>query len=217
MAEIAEQRSSIYGFLALVYLQEPSFEFIKWFKNSNISDALKELRIKFDRKIQNMDEKKLLEELVLEYNRLFLGPGKHISLYESVWRDKEGLLWSATTSEVKRFIQSLGLEYRSDWTDIPDHIGAELEFMQKLTKGERGAWKRNNKETALRCLNFEKKFIDEHLSQWVPIFCKKVIKESHVSFYREIAKSTNIFIEFDKKQINDLLFRREQKGVLSDE
>jgi TorA maturation chaperone TorD len=77
--------------------------------------------------------------------------------------------------------------------------------MQRLTCHEKEAWARNDKETAIRCLEYEKRFIDEHLSQWVPIFCNKVKEETRTAFYREIAELTRQFIGFDSELINNNL------------
>lgn len=210
LAEIAKQRNNIYGFLAIVYIKEPNNEFIKLLKKPDIFNSLRRAGIKLNKKIKNINEEELLEGLVLEYNRLFIGPGKHIPLYESVWLDNEGLLWGKATSEVKRFIESFGLKYHQDWTGIPDHIGVELEFMQKLTEREAEAWKQKDKTTAFQCLEFEKKFLDEHLYQWIPKFCNKVIEESNNSFYGQGAKLTKKFIEFDKKHIQGIIEKKDK-------
>ena len=201
----AENRSCYYGFLSTVYLREPSGEFIKSLRESNLLDVLDKTDLRFDKTINNDVSDKHLNDLVLEYTRLFIGPGKHIAPYESVYRDNGDALWSETTVEVKDFIESSGLEYTNNWSGLPDHIGVELEFMQSLTCHEKEAWERDDKETAIRCLEFEKRFIDEHLSQWVPIFCAKVKEETRVAFYREMAELTRQFIDFDSKLIDSNL------------
>jgi TorA maturation chaperone TorD len=198
----AENRSYSYGFLSIVYLQEPTMEFIKSLRESNILDVLNKSDLRFDKKINNDVSDKHLNDLVLEYTRLFIGPGKHISPYESVYRDNEDALWSETTVEVKNFIESLGLEYSCNWSGLPDHIGVELEFMQRLTCQEKEAWAQEDKKQAIRYLEFEKRLIDEHLSQWVPIFCNKVKEEARTAFYREMAELTRQFIDFDSKLID---------------
>ncbi len=198
----AENRSYYYGFLSTVYLQEPSREFVKSLRESNLLDVLDKSDLRFDKKINNDVSDKHLNDLVLEYTRLFIGPGKHISPYESVYRGNGDALWSETTVEVKNFIKSSGLEYSSNWSGLPDHIGVELELMQRLTCHEKEAWTRDDKETAIRCLEFEKRFIDEHLCQWVPIFCNKVKEETRTAFYGEMAELTRQFIDFDSKLID---------------
>ncbi len=202
MDETTEYRTNTYGFLSIVYLQEPTKEFIKSLRESNILSVLNKSGLCFDEQITNDGSDNFLSDLILEYTRLFIGPGKHISPYESVYRDNEDALWSETTVEVKKFIESLGLEYSCNWSGLPDHIGVELELMQRLTCYEKEAWARKDKETAIRCLEFEKRFIDEHLSKWVPIFCDKVKEETRTAFYGEIAELTKQFINFDSKLID---------------
>ncbi len=206
MNTIAENRSHYYGFLSTVYLHEPTREFIKSLRESKLLDVLNKSDLHFDKQINNDVSDKNLNDLILEYSRLFIGPGKHIAPYESVYRDNENALWSDTTARVKDFIESSGLEYSCNWSGLPDHIGVELEFMQWLTCHEKDAWTVENKETAIRCLEFEKKFIDEHLSQWVPIFCDKVKEEARTAFYGEMAELTRQFIDFDSKLIESNLF-----------
>ena len=202
MDETTEYRTNIYGFLSIVYQQEPTKEFIKSLRESNILNVLNKSGLSFDEQITNDGSDNFLNDLILEYTRLFIGPGKHISPYESVYRDNEDALWSETTVEVKDFIESLGLEYSYNWSGLPDHIGVELEFMQRLTCHEKEAWTQEDKKQAIRCLEFEKRLIDEHLSQWVPIFCNKVKEEARTAFYREMAELTRQFIDFDSKLID---------------
>ncbi len=206
MNAIAEHRTNSYGFLSIVYLQEPTREFIKSLRESNFLDDLNKSDLHFDEQITVDMSDKFLKDLVLEYTRLFIGPGKHISPYESVYRGNEDALWSETTVEVKKFIELSGLQYSSNWSGLPDHIGVELEFMQRLACHEKEAWTRDDKETAIRYLEFEKRFIDEHLSQWVPLFCDKVKEETRVAFYGEMAELTRQFIDFDSKLIDSNLF-----------
>ena len=202
MHETAEHRSNSYGFLSIVYLQEPTKKFIKLLVESNILNLVSEPALQFEDQITNDVSNKFLNELVLEYTRLFIGPGKHVSPYESVYRDNEDALWSETTVEVKNFIEASGLAYSCNWHGLPDHIGVELEFMHRLTCHEREARAKGDQKAAIHCLEFEKRFIDEHLSQWVPAFCDKVKEESRVGFYGAMAEFTKQFIGFDSKLVD---------------
>ncbi|GBE03997.1 hypothetical protein BMS3Abin09_00921 [bacterium BMS3Abin09] len=57
----------------------------------------------------------------------------------------------------------------------------------------------------------EKKFIDEHLTKWLPVFCKKIISEAKLPFYREMARITSNFIEFEKDEINRYIAEAEKE------
>jgi TorA maturation chaperone TorD len=206
--ELAEHRSSIYGFLAAVYRQELTSELLQQVKARRFQEVLSHLGVKLNNGFFQNSEKELLEDLAIEYTRLFVGPGKHIPPYESVHHKKEGVqsgqLWGELTAEVKRVIESSGLEYKSDFTGMPDHISVELEFMQQVVQREAQAWEADDDKTALLCLKNEKKFVDEHLFCWIPDFCEKVIKVAELPFYREIARLTQTFMDFEKEELNKL-------------
>jgi TorA maturation chaperone TorD len=209
MQELAGHRSSIYGFLAAVYRQELTSELLQQMKAHRFQEVLSNLGVKLNNGFFQNSEKELLENLAIEYTRLFVGPGKHISPYESVHHKKEGVqsgqLWGQLTAEVKKIIESSGLEYKSEYKGLPDHISVELEFMQQVILREAQAGEEDDDKTALLCREHEKKFIDEHLFCWIPDFCEKVIKAAELSFYREMARLTHRFIEFEKEELNKCL------------
>ena len=105
---------------------------------------------------------------------------------------------------VKKFIESTGLSYQSEYTGLPDHISVELEFMQQVLQRQEQAWEADDDETALLCLKNEKKFVDQHLFGWIPDFCEKVIEAAEMPFYREMARLTRSFMEFEKKELKEI-------------
>ena len=204
-AAMARQRSDIYGFLAMVYRQEVNSDFLEQIKDPRFLGVLSDLGIQFDDDFLDKPEKELLEDLAIEYTRLFLGPGRHISPHESIHHEKDnskwGQLWGDSTVEVKKFIETTGLEYETDYKGLPDHISVELEFMQQLTLREEQAWGDSDADGAAYCRKIEEKFIEEHLIPWVPEFCEKIMQEAELPFYRDLAALTRNFIEFEKDEI----------------
>lgn len=201
---VARQRSNIYGLLASVYRQEVTADLLHQVKDPQFLGVLSDLGIQLSSDFLQRPEEELLDELAVEYAGLFLGPGGHISPHESVHHQRDdgqgGLLWGESTAEVKKFIESTGLSYNSEYSGLPDHISVELEFMQQLTLREEQAWGEEDEDGALDCLKFEKKFIEDHLIHWIPIFCEKVIEVAELPFYREVAALTKNFIEFENKE-----------------
>ena len=130
--ELAEHRSSIYGFLAAVYRQELTSELYQQMKDNEFQEVLSSLGVKLNNGFFQNSEQELLENLAVEYTRLFVGPGKHISPHESVQHKKEGVqsgqLWGELTAEVKKIIESSGLEYTSEYTGMPDDLLHKLQF-----------------------------------------------------------------------------------------
>jgi TorA maturation chaperone TorD len=209
MKELAGHRSNIYGLLATIYRREMTSDLLRQIKDPSMLGVLSTLGLKLNNGFLKKPEHELLEDLAVEYARLFVGPGKHISPYESVHHKKEGVqsgqLWGQLTAEVKKIIESSGLEYKSEYKGLPDHISVELEFMQQVILREAQAGEEDDDKTALLCREHEKKFIDEHLFCWIPDFCEKVIKAAELSFYREMARLTHSFIEFEKEELNKCL------------
>jgi TorA maturation chaperone TorD len=205
LKDLAGHRSNIYGLLAAIYRREMTSDLLKQIKDPSMLGVLSNLGLKLNNGFLETPEHQLLEDLAVEYARLFIGPGKHISPHESVHHKRDdgqwGQLWGPSTAEVKRIIESAGLSYQSEYTGLPDHISVELEFMQQVTLAEEKAWEGDDKNLALACLKNERKFIEEHLAEWIPNFCDKVIKEAESPFYQVMAELTQKFIQFEKNEV----------------
>lgn len=201
-AEWARSRSNIYGFLALLYAQEPDADLLRRLRGGDLIETLQELGLRFDDNLSTEPEEEALQGLRDEYTRLFLGPAEHISPHESVHRRGEGLLWGKTTGKIKRFIERSGLEYRPDWKGIPDHISVELEFMQRLTAYEADAWERGDRDKATRSRELQKEFIGEHLIRWIPKFADLVLTKARSDFYRGTAGLTKEYIVFEAENLS---------------
>lgn len=215
MTEHAQQRSNVYGFLASVYRKELTAEVLAQIKDRKFKEVLSALGVQLGKEFYSEPEAELIENLAIEYTRLFLGPGKHISPHESIHNERDdgdwGTHWGASTVEVKKFVESLGLKYKETDTSIPDHISVELELMQKVIDKERETRSENSEKEALHYLKIEKLFMDDHLIKWIPGFCDKIIAESDLSFYREMAKITRDYIEYDRAELENCLSKAEKE------
>jgi len=204
----AYRRSDIYWLLASVYSQELDESFIENLDNSPLHLLITKGG-RWDKGFWAQSAQKICKELAVEYTRLFLGPKNHIPPFESLYNYKEGeirQIWGAAPVEVKKIIESSGLSFKKDYGSIPDHIGIELEFMQKLVKNEAQLWEREKNDSQLsKIIELEKKFIDEHLYIWIPDFCQRVIEAAKLDFYRNFAGLTRDFIMNEKEEVKNLL------------
>ncbi|MBC8412391.1 molecular chaperone TorD family protein, partial [bacterium] len=116
-----------------------------------------------------------------------------------------GTHWGASTVEVKKFIESLGLQFSESDTSVPDHISVEMELMQRVIAKELQSWNSDNRKDALHYLKIEKLFIDDHINKWVPSFCDKIIAAAELPFYREMAALTKKYIELEMTEISDFI------------
>ena len=207
MKTAARNRSNIYGFLAAVYRQEMTPELLEKIKTTGLPEVLSGLGLNLDSTFLQQPESRLLEELAVEYTRLFLGPGPHISPHESVQREDadgpKGRLWGEATVAVKKFVEGAGFSYREAYKGMPDHIGVELEFMQFVTAREAEAWEQADEDSARRCRAMEKRFLQDHLLRWVPPFCRKIMAGAELDFYREMAALTDRFMRFEDEEMRN--------------
>jgi len=150
---VARQRSNIYGLLASVYRQEVNADLLHQVKDPQFLGVLSDLGIQLTSDFLQKPEEELLDDLEVEFAGLFLGPGGHISPHESVHHQRDGvesgMLWGEATAEVKKFIESAGLDYDPEYTGLPDHISVELEFMEALARHEEQAWSEDDDDTSV--------------------------------------------------------------------
>jgi TorA maturation chaperone TorD len=198
--DTATARSQVYGLLAAVFRAEPDEGLIEDLRGSRFAGAFASLDTDFGDDFQQTTGEELRENLAVEFTRLFMGPGEHISPHESVFVDMDGDaggLYGAKTVEVKKFIEATGLSYDEAFTGLPDHVSVELEFMGKLAGFESEKWANGEEDAARYCLSVQKMFAEKHLLWWIPEFCARVITEANLSFYREMARFTDEFLDFD--------------------
>jgi TorA maturation chaperone TorD len=205
MAETATARANVYGLLTAVFRAGPSSSILSQLKDPEMSGIFEDLGLSLGDDYRGSPDEQLHEDLAIEYTRLFLGPGPHISPHESLHveegRGPDGGHWGRETVKVKNFIEAAGLAVDDTFPGMPDHICVEMEFMQQLTAKEAEAWTEADDEFAANILNIEKRFYDEHLSRWVGRFCDKVIETSEHPFYQGIAEVTKGFLEYEGESL----------------
>jgi len=74
-----------------------------------------------------------------------------------------------------------------------DHIGVELEFMHFLASKEAHAWLCLGEEKAGRCRSAQRRFLEEHLGRWAPLFTR--LLEKRGGFYSSLARASRDFLE----------------------
>lgn len=219
IGEMAQGRANVYRLLADVYREEPSSSFLSKLAEPEISGALGALSLSLNSVLKEAPQNKLVEDLALEYTRLFIGPGSHISPNESMHTEarfgEPNALWGEQTVAVKKFMAGAGVEIADSFTGMPDHITAEFEFMQQLLLKEAESWVKDDAELGANILKIENRFYEEHLSQWVCNFCDKVIEATTHVFYRQFLEVTKGFIEFEKETLQDLIDEAEEGDRLS--
>ncbi|MBU4342445.1 MAG: molecular chaperone TorD family protein [Candidatus Omnitrophica bacterium] len=144
-----------------------------------------------------------LEQLKIEYSRLFLGPFKVlVPPYGSVYLEHERRVMGESTIDVKRWYEKEKLDILI--REVPDHIAIELEFMYLLVFKQIEATKDSD---SVGAWNYQKKqasFLNTHLGKWAPEFSEKLEASARNGFYKNLARYTRLFVEEDAKGLSTL-------------
>jgi TorA maturation chaperone TorD len=147
-----------------------------------------------------------LEELLVEYARLFVGPFELIAPpYGSVYLDPKRIVMGDSTMKVLRAYKEAGLELSDSLREPPDHIAVELEFMHFLAVCETRATMEGNRGKARDLLTAQGRFLSESLHPWVPPFCEKIKQGAEKPFYRILADCLSAFVLKDAIDVNSVL------------
>lgn len=156
-----------------------------------LSSYDKTLKYKEEELIEWLKNKDKLENLQVEYSRLFIGP-YHLEAppYGSIYMDKQALVMGEFTQQAIEFYVKAGLDPSDENKEPPDHISTELEFMyyllfQKVMKKK----KRINK--------LENSFLKEHLNLWIHPFTQKIADNTTNIFYLKLSKLLDDFIRIE--------------------
>lgn len=202
--EELKSRAATYILLAHLFKQEVTQQLVEQMNEHGLFTLLEENE--YDIKSEKLKNRDFIDKLAIEFSRIFIGPGPHISPYGSVHHPddlKTGRLWGDTTVWVRIFIKDHGLKFEGKGYDgIPDHISCEFEFFSLLINKEIETRERGDSEKTKRFLNSQRIFLTEQLSKWVPVFCDRVQEKSELPFYKEIARFTTDLLEMEKERLS---------------
>jgi len=111
-------------------------------------------------------------------------------------------------ASVERHYSSAGVESTPASGNVQDHIAVELEFIAFLCGIEAEAWVDDNFKEARRMQDRQRRFLDQHLSNWIPIFLREVTARDKSGPFRLAAKAVQVQV------IHDLDFLRSLKPLM---
>ncbi|MGB3212647.1 MAG: molecular chaperone TorD family protein [Desulforhopalus sp.] len=128
--------------------------------------------------------KDFLEDLQVEYTRLFINGIPHVAAppYGSVYLEKT--LRGKYSDEILAYYQSLGYDLTKD-ADLPDSLIHQLEFLSLLAEDQ-------NRDA-------EEEFLDRFFLPWYPIFASNVKEEAQHPFYKIIISFIDFFTKEEKE------------------
>lgn len=128
------------------------------------------------------------EDVVLDYNRLFVGPDEVFAPpWESVYFNENRLTLQEETLAVRRWYRRFGLESLKVHNEPDDHVGLELSFLAYLIGKTIEALEQEGSAGATRYLEAQRQFIAEHLGKWIDLWAERVQAEAKTDFWPGVA------------------------------
>ena len=203
---IIEMRQYGYDVLKQVFYVEPSqslllllrdneiFEHFPFREDGNLIDTGIKIINKFFADKQGQDDE-MTSEIRWDFTQLFVGPyALPAPAWESVYRSNEHLLYQDTAFEVRKEYLKYNFIPKNYPHEADDHIGFELDFMLQLSNDS------NNE-----ALRDSMRFLDEHLTKWIPDFSRDIQKHALTEFYRGAAIILKGFISEDLNLLHAIL------------
>lgn len=127
--ESATARGNVYGFLAAVFRAEPTVSMIQEIQNHGFPETLSALGLPPGDRFNDADPDKLAEDLALEFTKLFIGPGPHLSPCESTniqgMNNLDATLWGPLT-----------VKEAEAWTKTDEKFAANIVKIEERFLGE---------------------------------------------------------------------------------
>lgn len=126
----------------------------------------------------------------IDYARLFVGPGAlPAPPWESVWKLKDGSLFTRITLEVRAAYRAQGFIPERYPQVSDDHLALELDFLAQLAQGMQKAWEEGDGEALERVRRASASFLEEHLGAWIGPFSANLASASSDSHAADLANA----------------------------
>ena len=138
------------------------------------------------RSLADLDAAKVEEE----YVSLFLASSDYSPClpYESAYVESGSASgWAAV--KLDRVYAAAGLSISSSFSEAPDHVAVELEFMSFLCDQEARAWEGRCLTEGINAIKRQDEFLDQHLTRWFPAFARGVIRQNGSEIYTAVARA----------------------------
>ena len=184
-------------FIAACYY-EPETDFLE----AGLFDSMGEAASHVDAELESLArqlgpafEQQPLQELLVDYTRLFLGPVQALAQpYASVWLSGTNQLMQAPTLDVMALYDQAGFEIDAEFQELPDHVAVELEFLYVLLWRENEARAAGDAAALAGTAAVKRAFLGEHLGPWLGRFVLAMHDGAQTAFYETLAQLTERFV-----------------------
>lgn len=206
LAEVARNRSASYRYIALC-LYPPDQELIGMLISRAVANALLqstawlgEEQVRLIDAIIGLGNCTQIscESLSNEYSRLLERGIERISPYESSYRWQSAQDLINSSDDLRRALQHQYLLRGVQATSgMEDHVAVEIEYLSFLCDKEATMWQAKDHKAAHELRSQERNFINDHLSHWLPEFCKKLNDRALIPFYQYVADFSDQWLSLD--------------------
>jgi len=195
-SSIDRARGQVYEFFSALFLNQPTKETLARVLDENGVNAweamfpqhpacarLRELSQAYRRGEWQSDD------FLIDYEALFRVPAdSYVHPFESVYcqegcsagKVKGGRVLAEQALEVASIYRDQGLAPREGFTELPDHLGVELELMAVLCRKTAEALEKGDRREAAHWVAQQRSFLADHLLEWAP-HCLKKVREKGVT------------------------------------
>jgi TorA maturation chaperone TorD len=178
VSEVLPSRLYVYTLLQRFFAEPPEAAFLQQLAQDASFAALAEFSqgaqqlVAYLHTFATGDQAGQMTELHQDYNRLFIGPGPlPAPMWESVYLDREHLLFGEDTLRVRQFYARFGLVFEHLGRQPEDHIAIELDFMATLIRRTLAHLDAGDPSAAQELLQAQAEFLQDHLLRWaIPSF-----------------------------------------------
>lgn len=128
-----------------------------------------------------------------DHFRLFSGPDPLAPPWESVWRERDRLLFGEKTAEIAQIYADWGMEIQGEGHNPQDHLGLELGFLAYLMECIQGNVFSNSGMSPLAAARH---LLEDHILQFAPHMLKEAERQASSIYYKQMCR--NCLIVLDK-------------------
>lgn len=211
-------REYAYDILRRFFIEEPTRDYLKVFvqqkmienfpfieDSKGIEDGAREI-IEYYNKVDIVTNESNFDDLHWDYTKMMIGPFDLAAPpWESVYVQKEKMLFQKCTMDVRKTYEHFGFQKAAYNIEADDHIGLELDFIYHLNNLCMQSVKEENIQEVSYLLTQQEKFIEEHLSAFVPELSKRIVEHAETPFYVGMAKVLNHYLQMDSQVLKELI------------
>jgi putative dimethyl sulfoxide reductase chaperone len=204
-ADLALRRSQLYGFLSLAVLYPQE----NWTEEaplvSQISRDAGYAKAALDL------PPVALPQLQVAFRRGFGAAGS--LCYETEYGLPHEFRQAQEMADISGFYRAFGFDIGGAFRERPDHVAVELEFMYVLALKQAYALQEGNLEHAEVAADAQRKFLEDHLGQWIGLFAQSLRLNATDESYQALSHFIEAFVEADARRLGVKIEPRRREEV----